>query len=105
MKTRFSSVFWIAGSVFFFLIPNSEVWAKKSEQEMARQAVKRGEILPLKQILEQVNSEFEGDVIEIELDEDDGEWIYEIKMLTGQNRILEIEIDARNGRVLEVDHK
>ncbi|SET03365.1 PepSY domain-containing protein [Thorsellia anophelis] len=103
MKTQFFPMLLVAS--LSILLPNTEVFAKKSEQEMVRDAVRRGEILPLKQILELVNAEFDGDIIEIELDEDDDEWVYEIKVLTPQNRILEIEIDARKGRILDVDHK
>lgn len=47
----------------------------------ARAALRAGEIRPLSELLAQLERECVGDLIEIELDGDDGQWRYEIKLL------------------------
>lgn len=59
--------------------------------------------LPLARILDIAQSEVPGEVIEVELDEDDGVEVYEIAILTSSGRKIEMEIDARTGRILDVE--
>lgn len=42
-----------------------------------------------------------GEVLEVEIDEDDVPVTYEFKILTPQGRVIELELDARSGRILE----
>lgn len=69
----------------------------------ARQAMQRGEILPLPRILRAAQAAAPGDVIEVELDRDDGVWRYEVKMLTSTGRVLEVKLNARTAAVLEIE--
>jgi uncharacterized membrane protein YkoI len=57
----------------------------------------------LQSILDQVRNEFSGRIIEVELDEDDGQLVYEIKLLDNKGRLFEIYADARDGRILKVE--
>ncbi|MFC3124991.1 PepSY domain-containing protein [Pseudoroseomonas globiformis] len=75
----------------------------RNEQDCARQALQRGEIRPLEEVLAVARRAVPGDIVGVELDRDDGMWIYEIKVLTERGRRREIEIDARTLRVLEID--
>lgn len=74
----------------------------RDDHDAARQAYQRGEILPLSQILQRVHKVAPGEVLEVELEEDDGRMIYEIEVLESSGRVLEVEIDARSGAVLKV---
>lgn len=73
------------------------------DQERAWQARRSGEILPLDTILNNVLRAYPGELLKIEFDDDDGELIYEIKILTRRGIVLEMEIDARTGRILEIE--
>lgn len=75
----------------------------RDDHDAARQAYQRGEILPLSQILQRVLKIAPGEVLEVELEEDDGRMIYEIEILESSGRVLEVEIDARSGAVLKVE--
>jgi len=77
--------------------------ADASDQDRARQALERGDIRPLDQVLDAARKALPGDVVKIELDHDDGRWIYEIKILTAAGERREVEIDARSLQVLEID--
>lgn len=69
----------------------------------ARAAVERGEILPLARILAEVHRVHPGQLVETELEIEDGAHIYEIEILTPEGRLIEIEVDAATGAILAVD--
>lgn len=81
--------------------------AFQRDHEQAREALRRGEILPLTRILPIVQKRVPGEVIKIKLDDDDDDHpdriIYEVKVLTSSGRVIELELDARTGKVLEVE--
>lgn len=70
---------------------------------MARAAMLRGEILPLDQILTIVRAAFPGEIIEIELEREDGILVYEFDILSPEGRLFEVELAAATGKVLEVE--
>lgn len=67
--------------------------------------------LPLAQILAVARRMAPGRVIEVELESDVSlddpsyrpRWIYEVEILTADNRVVELEIDAKTGQLLELD--
>jgi len=72
-----------------------------------------GELRPLSEVLTLARRVAAGKVIDVELesdvdlDDDEGQraprWVYEIEILTEDNRVVELEIDAVTGRLLEID--
>lgn len=80
----------------------SGVIAAEREHDTIREALRRGEVLPLEKILTIVEQHVRGEIVEIEL-ERAGTLIYEIKVLTETGRVREIKIDARSGAVLEIE--
>lgn len=77
--------------------------ADDDDQANARRALAAGEILPLEKILAAVESRFPGQVVEVELEREDGRWEYEIELLTGEGKVLELTYDAATARLLEVE--
>ncbi|KCZ98807.1 peptidase domain-containing protein [Hyphomonas polymorpha PS728] len=73
------------------------------DQDIVWNARKSGEILPLEVILGSILQRYPGEVLELELDDDDGQLIYEIEILTRRGIVLEMEVDARTGRILEIE--
>lgn len=72
-------------------------------QNCALDARKQGEIRPLSEVLAVARQRLPGEVIKIELDRDDGVWVYEIKILTPKGRRREIEINAQTLEVIKSD--
>jgi uncharacterized membrane protein YkoI len=66
----------------------------------ARRLLDTGEILPLEAILKNVRQIFPGKVLEVELEKEDGQIVYEIEILDGNGVIKEIYIDAKTGKLL-----
>ncbi len=71
------------------------------DHERARAAVQAGQVLPLATLLQQLQRSHPGQVLEVELERDDGRWIYEIKLLQGGGQLLKLELDAATGQVLK----
>ncbi len=76
-------------------------WAgEHADHEQARAALRAGEVLPLPALLDKLQRSQPGRVLEIELERDEGRWIYEIKLLEPGGRIVKLDVDARSGDVL-----
>jgi two-component system OmpR family response regulator len=54
-------------------------------------------------ILDAAEAARPGRVIELDLERDDGRWIYELELVSPEGRLYEMEIDAATGAVLDVD--
>jgi uncharacterized membrane protein YkoI len=54
-------------------------------------------VLPMERILDQARAAIAGTIKEIELEQEHGRLIYEVDILTPDNRKVEIEYDARTG--------
>ncbi|MEE2762230.1 MAG: PepSY domain-containing protein [Pseudomonadota bacterium] len=65
--------------------------------------VEAGRIKPLSEILDALAKDWRGDVIDVDIEDDDDEIIYEIELLGPQGQVVEFEIDARTGEVLEIE--
>jgi uncharacterized membrane protein YkoI len=74
---------------------------RERDHERARAAVQAGQVLPLATLLQQLQRSHPGQVLEVELERDDGRWIYELKLLQGGGQILKLELDAATGQVLK----
>jgi uncharacterized iron-regulated membrane protein len=79
--------------------------ADNSDHERARQAVEAGDVLPLRTILDRVERDYPGKVMEVELDREKGEWVYEIKLLRKGGALMKLKIQARDGTILGFKEK
>jgi len=70
-------------------------------QAEIRELVRRGEIISLETILERFPPEEYGKLLDLEFEREHGVVIYEFKFLRIDGQIVEIEVDARNGQILE----
>ena len=81
-------------------------WADgHKDHERARQALTQGQVLPLRTVLEKVEGEHPGQVLKIEFEQDDGRYVYEIRLLQADGRIAKLKVDAMDGKVLEIKQK
>jgi len=75
--------------------------ASASDHDRARRAVEEGRILPLKEILARAQGAYPGQVIEAELEDEDGMVVYEIKLLTADGRLMKLSYNAATGELLK----
>lgn len=74
------------------------------DHDRAREALEAGEILPLSTILQRVERENPGQVLDVELERErehgETRWVYRIKLLRPGGTRARLEVDARDGRVI-----
>ena len=73
--------------------------------DRALEAVARGEIRRLSEILPRIEAEFGGRAIETEIETDHGRWVYEFEILTADGRLFEVDVDAVTGETLDVEEE
>jgi uncharacterized membrane protein YkoI len=71
------------------------------EHDAVRAIKQRGDILSLDQILSKANGRHAGRVLESELEQKDGRYVYEVELVDEQARVWEMKFDARTGEVLK----
>ena len=74
----------------------------RDDHDRARQAVQAGQVLPLPAVLERLQREVPGQVLEVELEQKRGMWIYELKLLTPDGQITKVVLDAQSAQVLRM---
>ncbi len=73
---------------------------ERRDHERARAALEAGQIRPLSDLLSEVERRFRGRVIEADLERDDTQWLYELKILPPNGRIFIVELDASTGALV-----
>jgi uncharacterized membrane protein YkoI len=76
--------------------------ADSDDHDRARQALEAGEILPLRTLLDRLEGDYPGQVIEVELEREDGRWVYEIKLLRPNGVLVKMNLDAVSGTLLGI---
>lgn len=71
------------------------------DHDRARRASAGGQILTMTELLGRIHNQVTGRILDMELEHEDGAWIYEIKVLDPQGRLYELVVDAKSGRVLQ----
>lgn len=88
------------------LVLNGSASARDLDQDEALRLRQAGHILPLEYLLGLALQHYPGaTLLEAELEEEDDILVYEVELLTPQGVVRELELDARDGRILkdEVD--
>ena len=87
-----------------FMLPAIFVLADEDHLE-ARKLVESGSIQPLETILEQVRAQRPGRILEVELEGEDGRYVYEIELLDESGQVWELKLDAMTGEILKQERE
>jgi len=79
--------------------------ADRRDHDLARQALQDGVVLSLRAILDIVEREYPGQIMEVEFEHDDGRFVYELKVLQNRGRLVKLKLDARSGAVIKSSSK
>jgi uncharacterized membrane protein YkoI len=79
--------------------------SKQHDQDVTRQAVERGEIRPLTDILAAIRDKLPGEVVGVEIEQKTGRWLYELRVADPKGRLFEVYVDARSGAIDRIKEK
>lgn len=93
----------LATPLLFALAQAQPATPPAQQQSAVREAVRDGRFVPLEQVMADAMRRYPGKLVEVELEEDDDE--YEIEILGADGVVMELEYDARTGKLrkMEVD--
>ncbi len=86
--------------VTFMILSPMHIAIADDDNIEARRLLDSGEVLPLEVILKNIRQTFPGKVLEVELEKEDQQIVYEIEILGADGVIIEVYIDAKTGRQL-----
>ena len=74
------------------------------DHDRARKALEAGEILPLSSILQRLERDYPGQVLDVELEREyDGRrqrWIYKVKLLRSGGVLIKLAVDGHDGTLI-----
>ncbi|WP_043752576.1 PepSY domain-containing protein [Imhoffiella purpurea] len=77
------------------------------DHERARHALRRGEVRPIAEIIDSVAAQVPGELVEVEFERTHGHgpprWLYELKIIAPDGRLLEVLVDGATAEVLKVE--
>jgi uncharacterized membrane protein YkoI len=84
------------------LLLSPPLLAGEDDHDRAREALEAGEILPLRAIIEQLERDYPGQILEVELDRDKEQWVYKIKLLRANGSLVKLKLNAGDGTLLGI---
>jgi uncharacterized membrane protein YkoI len=67
------------------------------------QETRDGSLVPLAKVLESAAQHVPGEVLKVELEDEHGRRIYEIKVLAANGRVRELKFDAHDAQLIEIE--
>ncbi len=99
--------FGIMALLFALIGPAAGVHADdgKHDQDAVRQAVERGEIKALADIINAIRGTLPGEIVGVEIERKRGRWFYEFRVAGSKGRLFEVYVDAQSGTVERIKEK
>ncbi len=79
--------------------------ADERERNEVHEAVERGEVRSLADILTALRDKLPGEVVGVEIEREEGRWMYEFRVVDNQGRLFEVYVDARTAAIERVKEK
>lgn len=89
--------------MLFLTLAGGSACADDVGPEVAKLLLSEGRIKPLSEILSTVQATLPGEMLDVQLELDDGIYVYELKLLRADGKVQEIEADAASGKILKIE--
>ncbi|EYR82596.1 MULTISPECIES: PepSY domain-containing protein [unclassified Shinella] len=70
-----------------------------------QEAVEKGAIKPFSELREIASRRVKGDIVRVEPRRKHGRFLYKFKVLSPEGQLVEIEMDAASGTILEIENE
>jgi uncharacterized membrane protein YkoI len=77
----------------------------RERHDAVRQAVERGDIRSLAEIMAAIRDRLPGEVAGIEIEQKNGRWLYEFRVVDGKGRLFEVYVDAATAEIQRIEEK
>ncbi|USE38285.1 PepSY domain-containing protein [Endozoicomonas sp. SCSIO W0465] len=77
------------------------LWGQADSKPLS--VVKRGDAVSYQQLVDAISRQFHGRIVRVELEQDWLNWYYELRLLQDDGRIIEVELEAKTLRIIEVE--
>jgi uncharacterized membrane protein YkoI len=100
----------LAVAVGAMLVLNGPAWSDdkgKGKKDEAKEAVEMAvkAKVTIDQAIKTASEKVPGKVVEAELEEKHGTLVWEVEVVTEENKVMEVHVDAESGAVIEVEEK
>lgn len=68
-------------------------------------AVRSGASLPLAEIRTRISARIDGEIVRVEVKREHDRLVYEVRVLKVDGKLVEVEVDAASGRILEIENE
>jgi uncharacterized membrane protein YkoI len=92
-----------SGTVIALALIAASLAQASGDHDRARAALERGEVRPIGEILASAAAKVPGEVVEVELEREHGHWVYELKIIGPDGRMLEVLMDAATATVIQIE--
>jgi uncharacterized membrane protein YkoI len=75
------------------------------DHDRAREALARGDILPLSTFLPALEARYGARLLEVELEQDYGRFVYQIQLITAEGKVIVADVDGATGLVIPDEPK
>ncbi len=77
---------------------------QESPHDQLRDGVASGRIKSLAELRRTVLARVDGDIVSAKVEQEHGLDLYEFRVLRGDGRLVEVEVDARSGKIREIEN-
>ena len=85
------------------LIASSAPAAGSEDHHSVRAAVQANRILPLSEIIPEIEAQLNARLLEVEFETEHGRYVYELELITKTGRMIEVYVDGATGEILEIE--
>jgi uncharacterized membrane protein YkoI len=79
--------------------------AQSRDHDRVREAVTKGEIRPLAEILDATRGKLPGEIAGVEIERKDGRWMYEFRVFDESGRLFEVYVDGQTAAIERIKEK
>lgn len=87
------------------LAPVSVSGGERHDHDKAREALERGEIRPLEEVLVLVRDRLKGRIVGVEIEREKGRWMYEFRLVDDKGHVSEAYVDGLSGKIEKIERK
>lgn len=91
----------VAGAAFIF--GSYQARQDRSQDRDSRMSLQGKSVIDLGKAIDLAIRRVPGDVLKVELENEDGRFVYEVKVLAADGRVREIKLDAQDGSLIEIE--